>query len=114
MLTEFKGTVIIELEERGTFRLQFFKFRNPLRSDYSVSFENIEYMLHSKTEGALLLVPLTRLDSQIGEEIEELINSYPNLKSEGVAYELKAEEEKKETYLEGYELMPLSENKEYF
>ena len=36
-INEFKEAEVVELEE-GRFRLEFFKFKKPLKNDYSFSF----------------------------------------------------------------------------
>ena len=65
----------MELKGEGTFRVEFLKFRKPLRNCYSFELANIKYELQEGAEGVLLLVPLMRLTDGLGEHIEELLNS---------------------------------------
>ena len=82
-----------ELEE-GTFRLQFFTFRKPLRNEIAFSLHNIKYVLLPGAHGALLLLYTADLSSpRVGSEIEELVNSYLSLKSNGVQFSLRAPED---------------------
>ena len=87
-LSELRGTVIVELREGGIFRLELFKLRKPLSSGYNFELEKKKYMLQPGAEAVLLLVPVTDLSYGLGESIEELINSYFILKSNGLELDL--------------------------
>ena len=82
-MNEWREHVIVEHDE-GTFRFEFFKFRKPLPNEYSFEFGSFKYALNEGAEGVILLIPMTQLTTVVGEQIEELMNSYLLLKSSGL------------------------------